>query len=119
MHRLPRPRHAALLLAAMTVCYPLQTPAAAPPTVHILAPASGATLQARDQNVLRYAVDDAQQGEYVHVIIDGVEVGIMHPSKGTYTMETLAPGHHRICVAVVSRTHRPLGTRKCVSVDVR
>lgn len=118
MHRLSRPRYAALLLAALAASCPLPTPAAPQPVIDILAPNAGATLQARDQNVLRYAVAGANQGDYVHVIIDGVEVGILRRLKGSYTMETLAPGHHRICVGVVSRAHRPVGKLKCVKVNV-
>ena len=118
MHRLSRPRYAALLVAAAAACYPLRTPAAPQPAIDIQAPAAGATLQARDQNVLRYSVTGAHQGDYVHVIIDGVEVGILRHLKGSYTMETLAPGHHRICVGVVSRAHRPVGKRRCVQVNV-
>ena len=92
--------------------------AAAEPYVRITSPADGATLDAMDQNRLVYEVDPGPRGDHVHVYVDGDEVGILRQLKGSYTLETLAPGSRELCVKVVNKAHTPIGVQDCVEVRV-
>jgi len=92
--------------------------AAAEPYVPITSPADGAPLDAMDQNRLVYEVDPGPRGDHVHVYVDGDEVGILRQLKGSYTLETLAPGSRELCVKVVNKAHTPIGVQDCVQVRV-
>jgi len=101
-------------VAAITVA-PL---AQAEPGVRIEAPANGAKLDAMEQNRLVYQVDPGPRGDHVHVYVDGKEVGILRERKGSYMLETLAPGPHQLCVKIVNKGHTPIGVEDCVQVAV-
>lgn len=88
------------------------------PFVKITAPAEGAKLDAMAQNKIDYEVSPGPRGDHVHAYIDQKEVAILRALKGSYTMETLAPGKHNICVKVVNKGHTPIGVQKCVNVIV-
>jgi len=90
----------------------------AEPHVRIEAPANGAKLDAMEQNRLVYEVDPGARGDHVHVYVDGKEVGILRQRKGSYTLETLAPGAHELCVKIVNKGHTPIGMQDCVKVAV-
>ncbi len=92
--------------------------AAAEPYVRIAAPAEGAKLDAMEQNRLVYEVDPGPRGDHVHVFVDGKEVGILRQLKGSYTLETLAPGTRELCVKVVNKAHTPTGVQDCVHVRI-
>lgn len=92
--------------------------AQAQPRVHIEAPADGAKLDAMEQNRLVYEVDPGPRGDHVHAYVDGKEVGILRERKGSYTLETLPPGPHRLCVKIVNKAHTPIGVEDCVKVVV-
>ncbi len=92
--------------------------AQAEPHVRIDAPANGAKLDAMEQNRLVYEVDPGSRGDHVHVYVDGKEVGILRQRKGSYTLETLAPGAHELCVKIVNKGHTPIGMQDCVKVAV-
>lgn len=91
---------------------------AAEGAVRILQPADGAKLDSMAQAKLVYEVDAGPQGDHVHVYVDDREVGILRQHRGSYTLETLAPGPHRLCVKVVNKGHTPIGLQKCVAVVV-
>ncbi len=84
--------------------------------VRIEAPADGARLDAMEQNRLAYEVDPGPRGDHVHVYVDGKEVGILRQRKGSYTLETLAPGPHELCVKIVNKAHTPIGVQDCVKI---
>lgn len=108
-----------LLLACASVAAIAAAPRAqAEPHVRIDAPANGAKLDAMEQNRLVYEVDPGPRGDHVHVYVDGKEVGILRQHKGSYTLETLAPGPHRLCVKIVNKAHTPIGVEDCVKVAV-
>lgn len=87
--------------------------------VTITSPASGATLDAMDENKLVYDVDPGPRGDHVHVYVDGKEVGILRKLKGSYTLEALSAGKRDICVKVVNKAHVPVGIEQCVQVTVK
>ncbi len=88
-------------------------------SVTILAPADGATLDAMAQNRIEYDVVPGPRGDHVHLYVDDKEAAILRQLKGTYTLDTLEPGEHQICVKVVNKNHTPIGLEKCVSVKVQ
>jgi hypothetical protein len=48
--------------------------------------------------------------------VDGNEAGLLREMKGSFTMETLAPGNHELCLKIVNKNHTPIGVEKCVKV---
>ncbi|MBZ0070343.1 MAG: hypothetical protein WCY26_02045 [Thiohalobacteraceae bacterium] len=110
------------LIAMVSLCLSgaLVTTAAlaAAGSVTILAPADGATLDAMEQNKVEYEVVPGPRGDHLHVYIDGSETGLLRQLKGTYTLETLAPGAHEICIKVVNKNHTPTGPEQCIHVTV-
>ena len=91
---------------------------AATPSVIINAPADGATLDAMEQNKVDYEAVPGPRGDHLHVYVDGTETALLRQLKGTYTLDTLAPGAHEICIKVVNKNHTPIGVGKCVNVTV-
>lgn len=87
--------------------------------VQITSPASGATLDAMDDNALVYEVDPGPRGDHVHIYVDGKETGILRKLKGSYTLEALSAGKRDICVKVVNKAHVPVGIEQCVQVTVK
>jgi len=98
---------------------PLAAPAASDKAyVKITSPRPGAKLDAMAQTKLVYEAVPGPRGDHVHVYVDNKEVGILHQLKGSYTLETLAPGTRNICVKVVNKAHVPIGVEQCVKVTV-
>jgi hypothetical protein len=86
--------------------------------VKITAPADGAKLDGMELTKLAYEVSAGPKGDHVHVYTDGKEVGILRQLKGTYTLESLAPGQRTLCVKVVNKAHVPIGVEQCIKVRV-
>lgn len=86
-------------------------------TIH--APADGATLDVMEQNRIDYEVVPGPGGDHVHLYVDGNEAAILRALKGSYTLESLAPGKHDLCVKVVNKNHTPIGVEKCIAVMVQ
>ena len=114
MRYLPLPIAAALALA---LC-PAYAGAAADAYVKITSPKNGARIDGMELTRLAYEVKPGPKGDHVHVYTDGKEVGILRQLKGTYTLETLAPGERTLCVKVVNKAHVPIGVEQCIKVHV-
>jgi len=91
---------------------------AAESKIEIISPVEGAKLDAMDQNKMVYDVTLGPGGDHIHIYIDGSEVALIREMKGSYTLETLAPGNHEICIKIVNKNHTPIGVGKCVKVTV-
>lgn len=92
---------------------------AAEGSVTITSPAEGATLDVMEQNKIDYEVVPGPDGDHVHLYVDGKEVAILRALKGSYTLESLSPGQHDLCVKVVNKNHTPIGVEKCIAVAVQ
>jgi len=92
--------------------------ALAGPSISILSPKDGAKLDSMAQNTLRYRTADFPPGARVTVYMDGTEVSILPPDRGSYIMETLAPGRHRICVKAIDKTEHAIAPPRCIHLDV-
>ncbi|MEK6707379.1 MAG: hypothetical protein AABY81_01020 [Pseudomonadota bacterium] len=87
-------------------------------SIKITSPTDGAKLDAIAQNKVVYEVMPGPKGDHVHLYVDNKEAAILRQLKGSYALETLAPGKHDICVKVVDKGHTPIGVEQCVKVTV-
>jgi len=87
-------------------------------SVKITAPADGAKLDAMAQTKVVYEVITGPNGDHAHLYVDNKEAAILRQLKGSYSLETLAPGRHNICVKVVNKGHTPIGVEQCIKVTV-
>jgi len=107
-----------VVATAIGIVAPLAASAAGAPYVRITEPADRARLDAMAQNRLVYKVEPGPRGDHVHVYVDDKEVGILRQLEGSYTLETLAPGRHTLCIKVVNKAHTPIGVQDCVTANV-
>ncbi|MDO8720515.1 MAG: hypothetical protein Q7K20_16210 [Polaromonas sp.] len=105
-----------ILGAALLAC--AQSSLAQTGSVKITSPAEGATLDAMAQNKVDYDVMPGPNGDHVHLYVDSKEAAILRQLKGSYTLASLSPGPHDICVKVVNKGHTPIGLEQCVKVRV-
>ena len=87
-------------------------------SVTIVSPAANATLKATADNQISYDVTPGPQGDHTHLYVDGKEVAVLRELKGSYTLKSLAPGAHEMCIKVVNKSHTPIGIEKCIGVKV-
>lgn len=112
------PRTTLVVATMIGIVTPLAASAAGAPYVRITQPVDGARLDAMAQNRLVYKVEPGPRGDHVHVYVDDREVGILRQLEGGYTLETLAPGRHALCIKVVNKAHTPIGVQDCVTAYV-
>jgi len=91
---------------------------AADSTIEISSPADGAKLDAMEQSKIVYNVSLGSGADHIHVYVDGKESALLRQMKGSYTMETLSPGNHEICIKIVNKNHTPIGLERCIKVGV-
>ena len=91
---------------------------AAETKIEISSPADGAKLDATEQSKLDYNVTLGSGADHIHVYLDGKETALLRQMKGSYTMETLSPGNHAICIKIVNKNHTPIGAERCIKVEV-
>lgn len=87
-------------------------------SVRILAPSDGATLDALAENRVVYEVKPGPRGDHAHVLLDNKEVAILRELSGSYLLETLSVGKHKLCVSVANKDHALIGIEQCVGVSV-
>ena len=95
-----------------------QTSLAEDALVKITSPTGGSRLDAMVENKVVYEVMPGPKGDHVHLYVDNKEAAILRQLKGSYTLATLSPGQHDICVKVVNKSHTPIGVEQCVKVTV-
>lgn len=106
-------------ILALAACLGLSAGAHADPgSVKILAPADRAKLDVMAENRISYQVVPGARGDHTHLYVDGKEVAVLRQLKGSYALETLAPGTRELCIKVVNKNHTPIGLEQCVKVTV-
>jgi hypothetical protein len=85
-------------------------------SVKFLSPVDGAKLDAMALNKVSYEVVPGPKGDHVHFYVDGKEAAVLRQLKGSYTMETLGPGKHELCIKIVNKGHTPIGVQQCINV---
>ena len=84
--------------------------------VTISAPANGATFNKTDSVELMYEALPGDDGDHVHLNLDGKRIDVIHSLKGKASAGMLNPGKHHICIAVNSKGHVPTGAEACIDV---
>ncbi|SPE21354.1 conserved exported hypothetical protein [Burkholderiales bacterium] len=84
--------------------------------VTISSPADGATVDSKAPVKVSYEADPGPDGDHLHLYADGKKVDVIHQLKGTAEVPPLAPGKHKICLAVNTTGHVPTGVEGCVNV---
>ncbi len=87
--------------------------------IKILAPANGTQLSADTPVVLSYDATLAPHGNHIHVYVDNRMAGLSHELKGNFTIGTLAPGIHAICIKEATAAHVLIGVNRCIMVTVK
>lgn len=105
-----------LVLILTSFAAPLAT--AAETKIEISSPVDGAKLDAMEQNKLDYNITLGSGADHIHVYVDGKEAALLRQMKGSYTMETLSPGNHEVCIKIVNKNHTPIGVERCIKVMV-
>jgi len=68
-----------------------------------------AKLDTSEQNKLSYNITLGADGNYIHVLADGMQTAVPRQMNGGYTLKSLGQGSHEICINIVNRTHVPVG----------
>lgn len=105
-----------LVLVLTSIAAPLAT--AAESKIEISSPADGAKLDAMEQNKLDYNITLGSGADHIHVYVDDKETALLRQMQGSYTMETLSPGNHEICIKIVNKNHTPIGVERCIKVEI-
>lgn len=92
---------------------------AASAKVTISSPPDGVTVDSKDTIKLGYEAVPGADGEHLHLNVDGKRVEVISQLKGVAEVAQLAPGKHRICLALNSKGHVPTGVEGCVNVNVK
>ncbi|MFA7387246.1 MAG: hypothetical protein WCZ87_06250 [Thiohalobacteraceae bacterium] len=87
-------------------------------SVTIKSPANGAILDVMEQNKVEYEAVQGPRGDHMHFYVDGEEVAILRQLAGSYTLESLTPGTHELCVKIVNKNHTPIGVGECIDVTL-
>jgi hypothetical protein len=84
-------------------------------SVKISSPADGATVGTKGVSIA-YEVMPGPKGDHVHLYVDDSEAQVLRQLKGTYTIDSLKAGPHKVCIKVVDKSHTPIGVEKCIKV---
>jgi hypothetical protein len=106
-----------LVLVFASLAAPLAT--AAETKIEISSPVDGAKLDAMEQTKLDYNITLANDGDHIHVYVDGKQTALLRQLKGSHTLESLAQGNHEICIKIVNKNHTPIGVERCIKVEVK
>lgn len=82
-----------------------------PATIVFTSPANNATVQAPNVT-LNYTMSGniaGAGGDHIHFTLDNPPHITVHNLNGTYTLQNVAPGAHKVYVQIVNSSHIPLG----------
>ncbi|HXW64539.1 MAG TPA: hypothetical protein VEK74_05615 [Burkholderiaceae bacterium] len=84
--------------------------------VTITSPADGAMVDSKSAVKVSFEADPGKEGDHLHLYADGKKIDVIHQLKGTAEVPALAPGPHKICLAVNTKAHVATGAEGCVNV---
>jgi hypothetical protein len=87
--------------------------------IKILSPANGSRINARTPVVISYDVTLAPGGNHIHFYVDNHFKGLTHELKGSFSLGTMAPGIHTICIKEATVAHVLIGVNRCITVTVK
>lgn len=91
---------------------------AADASVTISSPTDGSKISGKSKIEISYEVTRGQHGDHVHLYVDEKEVVVLRKLKGNYTVESLDPGKHAICIKIVNKGHTPIGVQACTNINI-
>jgi len=87
--------------------------------ITISAPMEGAMVTAGEKFKVSYDAVLDQNGDHLHLNVDGKRMDILRQLKGTAEIDGLAPGKHQLCLLMNTKGHVPTGTESCVNVQAK
>ena len=87
--------------------------------VTILSPADGDKIAPGQPLKLDYEVKSGTAAHHVHLYVDDKEAATGHKLKGSFTLEPLKSGTHKLCVAPVNKNHTPIASQACITVTAQ
>ena len=103
-------------ITALVLIFGTNVTSAASGRVTIFTPMDGAIISTKDAIKLNYEADAGKSGDHLHLNVDGQLKEIITNLKGTAQLSPLAPGKHKICLAVSTKGHSTTGTESCLNV---
>lgn len=91
---------------------------AADASISISSPLDGAKISRKSKIEVSYEVVPGQNGDHVHLYVDDKEAVVLRKLKGNYTVESLDPGKHAICIKIVNKGHAPIGVQACTNINI-
>lgn len=81
----------------------------------ISSPADGSIVKAMTRNKLEYQARGAD-AYHAHLYIDGNKPVFLRKPVGTHRVAKLSVGDHELCVKVLNKSHKEIGTASCIKV---
>jgi len=106
-----------LVLSFLFGCY-VPVVLAADASISISSPVDGAKISSKSKIDVSYEVVPGQNGDHVHLYVDDKEAVVLRKLKGNYTIESLEPGKHAICIKIVNKGHAPIGVQACTNISI-
>lgn len=106
-----------LVISLFLGCY-VPAVLAADASISISSPLDGAKISRKSKIEVSYDIVPGQNGDHVHLYIDDKEAVVLRKLKGNYTIESLDPGKHTICIKIVNKGHAPIGVQACTNISI-
>lgn len=106
-----------LVISFVFGCY-VPVVLAADASISISSPLDGAKISRKSKIEVSYEVVPGQNGDHVHLYVDGKEAVVLRKLKGSHTVESLDPGKHAICIKIVNKGHAPIGVQACTNISI-
>lgn len=87
-------------------------------SVSILSPRDGVKLDPKVRCRVYYEFSAGPKGDHAHLYMDDKQVAELRRTKDSYTLNSLTLGEHEICIKVVNKGHKPIGTQQCNKITV-
>ena len=84
--------------------------------ITISSPAHGALISADSKFALNYEATLGPKGDHLHLYVDDKRIDVLRQLKGSYDIDALTPGKHKICLTENTKWHGSTGLESCVDV---
>jgi len=105
-----------ILLAILLSPFPAM---AADGKITISSPMDGAMVSAGEKIKLSYDATLDQNGDHLHLNVDGKRIDVLRQLMDTVEVAGLSPGKHQLCLMMNTKGHVPTGTETCVNVEAK
>jgi hypothetical protein len=84
--------------------------------ITINSPARGALISADSKLAVNYEATLGPKGDHLHLYVDDKRIDVLRQLKGSYDIDALPPGKHKICLTENTKWHMSTGLENCVDV---